>query len=89
MSDQKQSLSSTANLPLFAVIGAVIMPLAGIILGHISLSQMKKGQIPSTNRVLAVSALAIGYAFTFFYILFIIFQIGAFIYELDHPGTWD
>jgi hypothetical protein len=72
-----QSPSSMSNnLPVFAVIGAVFVPLAGIVLGHISLAQMKRGQISSNNRILAVLALVIGYLFTLFYIaVFVIYVL--------------
>jgi hypothetical protein len=51
------------NLPLFALIGAFVIPLAGIILGHLSLSYMKKGQLSEQNKGMATAGLIIGYAF--------------------------
>jgi hypothetical protein len=86
MSEQKSSLSSSANLPLFAVIGSVLMPLAGIVLGHISLSMMKKGQIPSTNRMLAVIALVIGYIYSAVLILVMIVNIIDLIYIIQYDN---
>ena len=53
-----------SNLPIFALVGAVILPLVGIILGHISLRQMKRGCISSQNRSLATIGLVLGYVFT-------------------------
>lgn len=54
---------SYANLPLFALIGAFIVPLAGIILGHLSLSYMKKGQLSTQNKGMATAGLILGYVF--------------------------
>jgi hypothetical protein len=57
---------SYANLPLFALIGAFIIPLAGIILGHLSLSYMKKGQLSEENKGMAKAGLILGYVFVGF-----------------------
>jgi hypothetical protein len=51
------------NLPMFALIGAFIVPLAGIILGHLSLSYMKKGQLSEQNKGMATAGLILGYVF--------------------------
>ena len=48
---------------MFALIGAFVVPLAGIILGHLSLSYMKKGQLSTQNKGMATAGLIIGYAF--------------------------
>lgn len=54
---------TNTNLPLFALIGAFIVPLAGIILGHLSLSYMKKGQLSTQNKGMATAGLILGYVF--------------------------
>jgi hypothetical protein len=51
------------NLPMFALIGAFVVPLAGIILGHLSLSYMKKGQLSEQNKGMATAGLILGYVF--------------------------
>lgn len=51
------------NLPMFALIGAFVVPLAGIILGHLSLSYMKKGQLGTQNKGMATAGMFLGYAF--------------------------
>jgi hypothetical protein len=62
--DQTYSASSTvSNLPIFALVGAFFFPIVGVVLGHISLSQMKKGQIPADNRGLALAGMILGYVF--------------------------
>ena len=52
-----------SNLPMFALIGAFVVPLAGIILGHLSLSYMKKGQLSEQNKGMATAGLILGYVF--------------------------
>jgi len=54
---------SYTNLPMFALIGAFVVPLAGIILGHLSLSYMKKGQLSEQNKGMATAGLILGYVF--------------------------
>jgi hypothetical protein len=58
-----KSSGSYNNLPMFALIGAFIIPLAGIILGHLSLSYMKKGQLSTQNKGMATAGLILGYVF--------------------------
>lgn len=48
-------------MPILALIGAFVFPIIGIVLGHLSLSQMKAGTMSSRNRGLAQAALAISY----------------------------
>ena len=55
--------SNLTNLPMFALIGAFVVPLAGIILGHLSLSYMKKGQLSEQNKGMATAGLILGYVF--------------------------
>jgi peptidyl-prolyl cis-trans isomerase B (cyclophilin B) len=55
--------STPSNLPLFALVGSFFFPIVGVVLGHISLSQMKRGQIVSDNRGLAVGGIVLGYVF--------------------------
>jgi hypothetical protein len=57
------SQSNLTNLPMFALIGAFIIPLAGIILGHLSLNYMKKGQLSTQNKGMATAGLILGYVF--------------------------
>ena len=52
-----------SQLPLVALIGGILFPLLGIIVGHIALSQMKRGEIPSSNIGLAKTGLILGYVF--------------------------
>jgi hypothetical protein len=60
---QTAGQSNLTNLPMFALIGAFIIPLAGIILGHLSLNYMKKGQLSTQNKGMATTGLILGYVF--------------------------
>ena len=60
---QTAGQSNLTNLPMFALIGAFIIPLAGIILGHLSLNYMKKGQLSTQNKGMATAGLILGYVF--------------------------
>jgi Domain of unknown function (DUF4190) len=52
-----------SNLPLVALILAFFVPLAAVIVGHISLNQMKQGLISSANQGMAKAGLILGYVF--------------------------
>lgn len=52
-----------SNLPMIALILAFFVPLAGVIVGHISLNQMKQGLISSQNIGMAKTGLILGYVF--------------------------
>ncbi|MCX8530497.1 MAG: DUF4190 domain-containing protein [Rhodoluna sp.] len=54
---------ATSNLPLIALILAFFVPLAAVIVGHISLNQMKQGLISSANLGMAKAGLILGYVF--------------------------
>lgn len=53
-----------SNLPILALVGSFVIPLAGVILGHMAISQMNRGEISSSNRNLAKAGLIVGYVFT-------------------------
>jgi hypothetical protein len=53
-----------SSLPLIALIGAFFFPLVGIIVGHIALGQMRRGEIPSSNQGIAKAGLILGYVFS-------------------------
>ena len=67
-----------SQLPLVALIGGILFPLLGIIVGHIALSQMKRGEIPSSNMGLAKTGLILGYAFMALGILAVVAYIALF-----------
>lgn len=53
-----------SQLPLVSLILAFFFPLAGIIVGHIALGQMKRNEIPSSNEGMAKAGLILSYVFT-------------------------
>ena len=53
-----------SNLPLFALLGGIFFPLVGIIIGHIALGQINRGEISPQNRGMALAGTIIGYALT-------------------------
>jgi len=52
-----------SNLPMIALILAFFVPLGAVIVGHISLNQMKQGLISSANQSMAKTGLILGYVF--------------------------
>ncbi len=65
---------STNVLSIIALIGAFVIPLAGIIVGAIALGQIKK--TGEAGHGLALAGVIVGAAFTFLYIIgFIIYVV--------------
>lgn len=60
--EQGQALES--SMPILALIGALVFPVIGIVLGHMALSQMRAGTMSSRQRGLAQAGLFIGYVIT-------------------------
>lgn len=63
-SSQQPMSASKSPLPLLALVLAFFFPVISIVLGHVALNQMKRGQIASDQRGLAIAGLVLGYAFT-------------------------
>lgn len=80
-----ESISDGApsNLPIFALVGAFVIPIAGVILGHMAISQMNRGQISSANRNLARIGLIVGYIFTALSLMALIFVV-AVLYQFGY-----
>jgi len=57
-----QGQSPESPMPVLALVGAFVFPILGIVLGHLSLSQMKAGKMSTRQRGLAQAGLFIGYA---------------------------
>ena len=60
----------TNVLSIVALIAAFVIPLAGIIVGFISLGQIKK--TGESGHGLALAGVVLGFVFTAFYLIFII-----------------
>lgn len=67
--------SGTNVLAIISLIGAFVFPLAGVICGHIALSQIKR--TGENGRGLAIAGLVIGYVYIAFVVLFVIIAIVA------------
>jgi len=63
----------TNTLAIIALIAAFVVPLAGIIMGHISLGQIKR--TGEAGHGLALAGTILGYVFTALYILIIGFTV--------------
>ncbi|WP_348786773.1 DUF4190 domain-containing protein [Leifsonia sp. NPDC080035] len=65
--------SGTNVLAIIALVGAFVFPLAGVICGHIALSQIKRSG--ESGRGLALAGLIVGYIYIAFIILMVILAI--------------
>jgi len=74
-SNAAQGNPTLSNLPVFALVAAFVVPIAAVILGHISLGQMNRGQISNQNHGQAVAGLVLGYVFMFLSFIATIFLI--------------
>jgi len=63
----------TNTLAIVALILGILIPIAGIVVGHISLSQIKK--TGENGRGLALTGTILGYVFSFLWILFWLFAV--------------
>lgn len=63
----------TNVLAIISLVAAFVFPLAGIITGHIALSQIKK--TGENGRGLALAGTVLGYVFTILYIIIIIASV--------------
>lgn len=72
----KTTVAETNTYALVAILLAFIMPLAGLIFGHMALGQIKR--TGDTGRGLALTAVIYGYCILVVWALLIIFYIGMF-----------
>lgn len=68
------TVAQTNAMALVAIILGFMQPIAGIVFGHIALSQIKRNG--DAGRGMAMTALIIGYVYTAMLILFIIVYVG-------------
>lgn len=83
----------TNSLAIVALIGGLLMPIVGIICGHIALNQIKRSG--EGGKGLAVTGLVLGYVFTgislvflLIYILFFIFAGAVLVGVSDTTSTY-
>lgn len=68
------TLAQTNTYALLAIIFAFIMPLAGIIFGHLGLGQIKR--TGDAGRGIALTGLIVSYAYFAFLAMFVIIYVG-------------
>jgi K+-transporting ATPase c subunit len=61
---QNNQPSTDNSLPILALVLAFVFPLAGAIIGHIALKQMREGRLDDTNKGLAKAGMIVGWVFT-------------------------
>ena len=79
----------TNTLAIVALILGILVPIGGIITGHIALSQIKK--TGEAGHGMALAGTILGYVFTAFYIIFIIIYvlvIAAIVSSGDYSTTY-
>jgi len=89
LSNQPKEFGRESSLPIWALVLAILLPPVGAIMGHISLGQMRSGQISSLNRTQAVAAVIAGWIFTGLALillpfLFLFFGISSFFDSLTY-----
>jgi SNF family Na+-dependent transporter len=72
---QNNQPASDGALPVLSLVLAFVFPLAGAIMGHIALNQMRDGKIVDTNRSLAKAGMVLGWVFTGLTALLIAFYV--------------
>jgi K+-transporting ATPase c subunit len=80
---QNNQPSSDSALPVLALIMAFVFPLAGAIIGHVALNQMRDGRIVDTNRSLAKAGMILGWVFTGVLVIFIGFYVVGMIWLIS------
>jgi len=80
---QNNQPASDSALPVLALIMAFVFPLAGAIIGHIALNQMRDGRIVDTNRSLAKAGRILGWVFTGVAVIFIGFYVVGMIWLIS------
>lgn len=68
------TVGQTNAMALVSIILAFMQPIAGIVFGHIALSQIKRNG--DAGRGMALTALIIGYVYTALLALFIVIYVG-------------
>ena len=66
-------------LPFFAFVLAIVAPPVGAVLGHVAMSQMKNGQISSSNRGMALASVILGWTFTALALLIVPILLSLFV----------
>ena len=64
MSNYPKEFGRESSLPTWALVLAIVLPPVGAIMGHISLGQMRSGEISAINRNCSIAAVILGWVMT-------------------------
>jgi hypothetical protein len=64
LSNQPKEFGRESSLPIWALVLAIFLPPVGAIMGHISLGQMRSGEISAINRNFSIGAVIVGWVMT-------------------------
>ena len=64
MSNYPKEFGRESSLPTWALVLAIVLPPVGAIMGHISLGQMRSGEISAINRNFSIGAVIVGWVMT-------------------------
>lgn len=78
------TLAQTNTYAVLAILLAFMAPIAGVVFGHMSLSQIKR--TGDAGRGLAITGLVIGYAAIVFLVLFFVLYIGFIAFAIAAVG---
>lgn len=84
---QPSAHKKTNLMAILSLVGAFVFPIAGIILGHISLGQIKK--TGEGGRGLGLTGTILGYVFTFLGLIIIIVYFFIFAAVMSDPYMLD
>lgn len=80
---QNNQPQGDSPLPVLALVMAFVFPLAGAIIGHVALNQMRDGRIVDTNRSLAKAGMILGWVFTGVLVIFVGFYVVGMIWLIS------
>ena len=64
LNNHTKEFGRISSLPTAALVLAFPAPIVGAIMGHVAMSQMKRGEISSLNRDQALAAVIVGWSLT-------------------------
>ncbi|MCX6496286.1 MAG: hypothetical protein NTW23_03025 [Rhodoluna sp.] len=64
MSNYQKEFGRESSLPTWGFVLAFLLPPVGAIIGHISLGQMRSGEISAINRNISSAAVIVGWVMT-------------------------
>jgi tellurite resistance protein TehA-like permease len=79
------SVAPTNSMAIAALITGILVPIVGIILGHISLSQIKR--TGERGRGMALAGLIIGYVYVAGFVLWVVFFLLLGVFSVATSGA--